>query len=158
MAMTTEVLENFLAKTNIKVLNKSDITVLNNTIYSPNQMINAYILIDNVIIYNNICWCFYQEKSLILTNDKLNEFIKSSYNFGYSNAMYYIGIYITKKKVTDKMLNLVHTTNLNNECGIIHIINDSNTEIIFNKIQELFHSNNMYMYDKKGDTIMGNYL
>ena len=158
MALTQEVLNNFLAKTNMKVLNKSDIIALNTTTYLPNQIINSYILIDNVIISNNICWCFYQEKSLISTSDKLNEFIKSIYNFSCNKAMYYIGIYITKKKVTSTMLNLVTNINLNNAYGIIYIINESNNDIILNKIQELFHSNNMFMYDKISDTIMGSYL
>lgn len=140
-------LQNILEKTKMKVWTKAEI-------HQQHNNMTSYLLIDNIIVVNNRCWCFYLEKSH--AGEKLNEFIKNTYEIATMNNTACIGIYITKKKINSTMQYMIQSENSKGTgCGF-YMINETTETMIFKKIHQLLHENTIYMYDDDNDVIMGN--
>jgi hypothetical protein len=117
--------------------------------------------IDHLLIANNICFCF-QDKWLKtnISNSNFNHFSKcvEKVAIKLNNSMKIYGVYICNNdfsSIANKQLEEENNKYKLGQSIIEYIkINNMVKDVIYDTIQKLLHSNNIFMYDKDGDCIM----
>lgn len=116
----------------------------------------AITAIDHLLISNDICYCF-QDKWLSsnISNSNFNHFSKCVEEVAKLINKYIYAVYISNvdfSSIADIQFNN-ENSKPNRQIEYVKI-NDSNKKNIFKKLQYFLHSNNVFVYDDEGDTVM----
>lgn len=140
-------IHDLISKTNYEVLREKDI-------------VKKY-----GILCHGIDHLIYTSEYIICIQDKwrdtksslqdINHFLKSVEKISEAEYKRCVGIYLTKIPITKGGLEAFANEN-SKQFNLFLSLHNENMDIIFDKLTELFYSNNIFFYNNDGSTIMMN--
>ena len=111
--------------------------------------------IDQMIILDDVCICF-QDKwvSRPISNSMFGHFTKSCEYIKNSLNRPVIGIYLSNQPFSKEAANMLLLENNNNNNIIYYCLYDIQLNTLLNKLHNILHDNNIYIYDDDNEIVM----